>query len=274
MGRILALLLIFCPAIYGQNTNKMLVFDEQGKAILRIFVACEYKLVLKNPKDKEVKVNIKQIGNGFFAGEHNTNYDFIISVSHIFLCNSTIGELKSRGILDDFDRNSEDDLSIENIVALKNGKISNISAFTYEGVGLSDLRILFNAPTPKLFSDPDDALLRGTLPDDAPHAHFSLMDDKLFDGIFYKDGIGKEVVARGFLLFSGGWFLRYRNAKIELIMPEILQINEALDPGLSGGPLIYMHEEQTYAIGTVARGAVQQENRILDMSWISIIKKD
>ena len=273
MGRVLALMLIFCLIIYGQNEDKMLVLDEHGKAILRIFVTCEYKLVLKNPKDKEVKIFVNQIGNGFFTGEHKTNYDFLVSASHIFLCNSTIGELKFKGLLDDFDRNSKEDLNIENIVALKDGKISNTSAFTHEGIGLSDIQILFNASAPKFLSDPDSALLRVTLPEDTSHTHLLLMDDKLFDGIFYKDGIGKDVVVRGFLLFGGGWFLRYKNAKVEWVRPEILQINEALDPGLSGGPLNFFHEGQMYAIGAVSRGAFQQEGRTFDMSWASIIKK-
>ena len=66
-------------------------------------------------KDKEVKILVSQIGNGFFTGEHKTDYDLLISASHIFLCNSTVGELKSKELLDDFDRDSKEDLSIESV---------------------------------------------------------------------------------------------------------------------------------------------------------------
>lgn len=272
MFQILALILIFSVSAFGQTGNKMLIIDKESKALLRVFVTCQYKLVLKNPKDKEITISVDQRGNGYFAGEHKTNYDFVISVSHIFSCDSTLGELKASGILDDFDKTHDDDLSLENIVALKDGKISNISIFAYDGVPLSDIKILFTTPVSKLISDPDAALLKGVLPDDASHQHLPLMDDKIFDDIFYNDGIGKDVVVRGFVLFSGGWFVRYLDARVEWVMPNVIQINRSLHRGLSGSPLTYFHNGKIYAIGTISRGPAQLDSG-LDMSWITIIKK-
>ena len=253
MGRILMLCIILNICIFAQNPKDMLIVDETGKSILRIFV--------------------NQIGNGFFVEKHQIGYDFVISASHLFWCNSTIGKLSTNGILENIDRAHDEDLNIENVVALKDGKISSVSAYTYEGIRLSDVKILFNTSSPKLLSDPDRALLSVAFVEDVSHTHIPLMEDKVFDEIFYKDGIGKEVVARGFLLYGDGWFLRYRNAKIEWIRPNIFQINELLDNGLSGGPLTYSLVEKIYAVGVTSHGPIQQNARNFDMSWATIIKK-
>lgn len=269
---VLFLLLLSNSLALGQSISKTPIVDEESKAILRVFVACKYKLVLKDPKDKEIVIFVNQIGNGFFADKHYSDYDFIISASHIFLCDSTIGELKASGILDDYDKNHEEDMSLENIIALKDGKVNDISIYTYDSIPLSDIKILFNTSAPKLLSDPDAALLKGILPEDVVHYHLPLMDDKLFDNIFYNDGIGKDVIARGFMLFSGGWFIRFLNAKIEWVMSDILQINRSLHRGLSGGSLIYKYNEVSYAIGSISRGPTQTDGSF-DMAWITITKK-
>ena len=47
MSWVLALILVFSFTAFGQNSNNVLLVDEPGKAVLRIFVNCEYKLVLK-----------------------------------------------------------------------------------------------------------------------------------------------------------------------------------------------------------------------------------
>lgn len=274
MKKILALILIFCFSILGQNTKKMIVMDDVGRSTLRMFTICEYKIVLKDPKDKEVKISLSLLGNGYFAGEHSDSTDFVITASHLFWCNSSVGDLVSKGILTELDKVHDEDLSVDNIVGLKDGKVGSVSGYTYDGGAILDIKILFDTPPPKFFGDPDKALLRVTVPKDFPHSHLSLMEDKVFDEIFYKENvIGKEVVARGFLLYAGSWFLRYRNALIEWIRSDIFQINELLDHGLSGGPVVYWNNEKIYAIGVVSHGPIQQNTRNFDMSWISIIKK-
>ncbi len=258
---------------FGQNLDKIIVVDNVGRSILRIFTDCEYKLVLKNPKDKEVKINIVMIGNGFFAGEHG-NRDIVVTADHLFLCRETVGELAANGVLSEIDRSNGEDLTPENIVAIKDGKIDNISGFNYEGGNVIDIKILFNTPPAKTITDPDRALLEVIVPDDVSHMHLPLMNDKDFDATFYKETIiGQEVVVRGYLLFGNGWFLRYRNALIEWIRPEIFQINEVLDHGLSGGPVIFLNNGKIYAIGVVSFGPQQEKARIFDMSWVTIVKK-
>ena len=84
MSWVLALILVFSFTAFGQNSNNVLLVDEPGKAVLRIFVNCEYKLVLKSPKDKEIKININQIGNGFFTGSHSGSFDFVASAAHFY----------------------------------------------------------------------------------------------------------------------------------------------------------------------------------------------
>ena len=164
-------------------------------------------------------------------------------------------------------------MSIDNIVALKEGRVGSILAFTFDGASVSKISIVFITPAPKILSDPDRALLTVTVPEDVIHNHIDLMDDKIFDGVFYKSGIGKEVIARGFLLYNGGWFLRYRNALIEWLRADIFQVNEILDNGLSGSPVVYFYEGKMYAIGVVSHGPIQQSARTFDMSWITILKK-
>lgn len=274
MARFLISVLLFNVIVFGQNAPNSIVVDEVGKSDLRIFVVCEYKLVLKTPKDKEVKIFITMMGNGWFAGEHNDSEDFVVSASHLFSCNSTVGELSAKGVLGDIDRSNNDDLSVENIVAMKNSKINNISAYIYDGTPISDIQILFNTSQLKTLNDPDKSLLMVSIPKGVVHTHLPLMEDKIFDEVFYKESvIGKEVVARGFLLYGGGWFLRYRNALIEWIRPEIFQINELLDNGLSGGPVVSLHNGKWYAIGVISHGPMQQTMRNFDMSWITIVKK-
>lgn len=273
MIRVLTLILIFNFAALGQNSEKMFIIDETGKSILRIFVNCEYALVLKNPKDKEVNIFLNQMGNGYFAGEHGKDYDFVISASHLFLCNSTIGELELRGVLNELDKDHKEDISIENLLAIKYGKRKNILAYTHEGVSVGDIRVLFDAPSMKTLGDSDGALLRVKVLEGTEHIHLPLMEDKFFDEIFYKSGIGKDVVARGFLVFMGGWFLRYRNAVIEWVRAETFQINEILDPGLSGGPITFYYNGKIYAIGIISSGPIQVNVRVLDFSWATIVKK-
>lgn len=272
MSRILALMLIFCCVSFGQN-NKTLFVDETGQAVLRIFVTCEYKLVLKNPKDKELTIHVDQKGNGFFADNHAIYYDFVVSANHLFVCNTSLGELVSREVLADIDKGSDEDLSIDNIVAIKDRKINKISAFTFEGFPVENISVVFNTSSPKVLNDPDKALLRVVVSKDFLHTHIPLMDDKTFDSIFYKSGIGKEVAARGFLLYNNAWFLRYKNALIEWLGSDIFQINELLDNGLSGSPVVYFYEEKIYAVGVVSHGPVQQTSRTFDMSWVTIVKK-
>jgi len=273
--RIFILMFLFSAAILAQNTKNMVVVDDAGRSILRMLVVCEYKLVLKDPKDKEVKITLSVMGNGFFAGDHLDFSDFVVTASHLFECNSSIGELVSKGILNQIDQTREEDLSVDNIVALKDGKVENIRGYTFAGDPVLDIQILFNAPSPKMLNDPDKALLRVSAPSGIIHSHFPLMDDKVFDEIFFKENIiGKEVVVRGFLLYNGGWFLRYRNALIEWTRSEVFQINELLDHGLSGSPVLYLHEGKTYSIGVVSHGPFQQSSRNFDMSWITIVKKN
>lgn len=274
MARFLMFVLLFNIALAGQNAPNIIVVDEVGKSDLRIFTVCEYKLVLKNPKDKEVKIFVTMMGNGWFAGEHNDSEDFIVSASHLFSCNSTVGELSAKGVFGDIDRSNSEDLSVENIVAMKDGKINSISGYTHEGIAVLGIKILFNTMQLKTLNDPDKALLSVFVPEGTNHTHLSLFEDKIFDEIFYKESvIGKEVVARGFLLYSTGWFLRYRNALIEWIRLEIFQINELLDNGLSGGPVVSLHNGKWYAIGVISHGPMQQTMRNFDMSWITIVKK-
>lgn len=252
----------------------MVLIDEHGKSILRIFTVCEYKIVLKNPKDREVKISLSLMGNGYLVGVHSDSGDLVVTANHLFLCNSSVGDLASKGVLDKLDQANENDLSVDNVVALKDGKIGKIFAYTHDGSVVSDIKTIFNTPPLKLLGDPDGALLRATIPDGIFHYHLPLMEDKIFDEIFFKESvIGKEVVARGFLLYNGVWFLRYRNALIEWTRPNIFQINELLDQGLSGGPILYLYEGRWYAIGVVSHGPTQQSARNFDMSWITIIKK-
>ncbi|MEK7559823.1 MAG: hypothetical protein AAB522_00780 [Patescibacteria group bacterium] len=279
MTKILILAVFLCNAeAYAQNTKNTIIFDETGKSILRIYTVCEYKVILKNPVDKEVKIYTTMIGNGFFAEDHSDFGDFVVSANHLFLCNATIGELVSRKVLEELDRSTKEDLSPENITVMKDGKINDILAYIYDGTLVSsinsNLKVLYHTDPPKTLSDPDAVLLKITVPKGVSHAHSSLMEDKNFDKIFYQESIiGKEVIARGFLTFSNGWFLRYRNALIEWIRPEIFQINELLDQGLSGGPVTYFDNKKTYAIGVISRGPAQQNNHVFDMSWITVIKK-
>lgn len=275
MVKILISVLLFNAVVYAQNTKNMIILDEPGRSILRIFTACEYKILLKNPKDKEIKIFTTMIGNGFFSGEHSDFRDFVITANHLFLCNTTIGELTSRKVLEELDRTNDEDISPDNIIAIKNGKIHNISGYIYDGRPVSDIKILYNTEPSKTLDDPDRALLKVIVPEGATHAHLSLMENKFFDKTFYKENvIGKEVIARGFLSVNSSWFLRYRNALIEWIKPEVFQINELLDQGLSGGPVVYFDNEKIYAIGVISRGPIQQNNRTLDMSWITIVKKE
>lgn len=271
--RLFLAMFIFSSLALTQNTKNTITTDEAGRSILRLFTVCEYKIVLKNPKDKEIKISITMIGNGFFAGKHNGGEELIVTASHLFECNSSIGEIASSGILKNLDNAHKEDMSVENIVAMKDGKIVQLTAYTLDGIISHDVKILFNTPVPKIISDPDSALLKVVFLQVINHSHFLLMDDKIFDEIFYKESIiGREVVAKGFLLFNNGWFLRYRNAKIEWTRQEIFQINEALDHGLSGGPILFEYEGKIYAVGIVSSGPAQQEFRVLDMSWISIVK--
>lgn len=273
MIRVLTLILILNFAALGQNSDKMLIIDETGKSILRIFVSCEYALVLKNPKNKEVNIFLNQMGNGYFAGEHGRDYDFVISASHLFLCNSTIGELELRGVLNELDKDRKEDISIGNLLAIKYSKRKNILAYTYEGVSMDDIRILFDSSPTKILGDSDGTLLRVKVSEDAEHVHLPLMEDKFFDEVFYTDGIGRDIVARGFLVFGGGWFLRYRNAAIEWVRSQTFQINEILDPGLSGGPITFNYNGKIYAIGIISSGPIQVNMRVLDFSWATIVKK-
>lgn len=271
MLRILTIMLIFCSLALGQNEKNVLTVDKPGKSILRMFVVCEYKLVLKEPKDKEVKIAINQLGDAYFAGEHSDNHDYIVTVDHLLQCNSTISSLEKSGVLQDIDRGRDEDLSAGNITALKDGKIVKILAFTYEGASVYDIVILYNVSDSK--SSSDKALLRGTLEKGVFHNHLPLMEDKVFDEIFYTDGITKEIEVRGFLFMKGGWQFRYKNAEIESLWPEVFRINELLDQGLSGSPTTFLHKGTLYAIGVVANKPVQEEGRVFDMSHITIIKK-
>lgn len=274
MVKILIYVLLFNTVVYAQNTKNMIILDESGRSILRIFTVCEYKVVLKSPVDKEVKINTTMIGNGFFVGEHSSFYELAVTANHMFLCNLTIGELSSRKVLEEIDREHDEDLSPGNIVAIKNGKISNIVAHLYGRGSVSNVRILYHTEQPKTLGDPDRALFRVDVPDGFSHVHLPLMEDKDFDKIFYReDIIGMEVITRGFLTFNDGWFLRYKNALIELVSQEVFQINELLDQGLSGGPVIYFHNNKAYAVGIISIGPTQQSNHVFDMSWITIIKK-
>lgn len=268
---VLILWLILCSTAFGQNSNKALLVDELGKAILRTFATCEYKLILKEPKNKEVKITVTQIGNGYFVGEHNGSDHNIFTANHLIKCDSTISELEKSGVLGELDRNREEDLRSENLVGLKDEKLSKISAYTHEGVAVYDIRVWYNLPDAK--DDADWASLKGTLGDDVFHNHFPLMDDKVFDEIFYKDGVKKRVETWGFLLLDNDWYFRYKDAEIESVLQNIFRINELLDQGLSGSPIAYFHEGTFYAIGVLASAPHQKPGRVLDMSWVTIIKK-
>jgi hypothetical protein len=271
VGWILTLLLIFYFPIFGQNEKKILVVDEPGKSVLKMFAFCQYTLVLKEPKDKEIKISITQLGDGYFAGEHNDNRDYIVTIDHLLRCNSTISDLEKSGILQEINRGRDEDLGAGNITALKDSKKTNISAYTHEGASVYDIGILYNSSFSK--DDSDKALLRGTVDKEISHNHFPLMEDKVFDSVFYKNGITKEVEVRGFLFMKGGWQFRFKNAEIESLWPDVFRINELLDQGLSGSPAAYLHEGTLYAIGAVANAPSQESGRVFDMSHISIIKK-
>ena len=270
VSRILVIMLIFCSLALGQN-GKILVLDEPGKAVVRIVAICEYKLVLKEPKNKEVKIGISQLGDGFFVGDHSDIYDYIVTVDHIFKCDFTINSLERNGLLQELDRDRSEDLSPGNIMALKDGNVVNILVYTHDGISVDNIYTLFNSSFSKDSSD--RVLLRGTLEKGVSHNHFPLMEDKVFDEIFYKNGIAKKIEVRGFLFMKNVWQFRYKDAEIEGVWEEFFKINELLDQGLSGSPTTYFHEGKLYAIGAVANAPSQESGRVFDMSNITIVKK-
>ncbi|MEK7503231.1 MAG: hypothetical protein AAB556_02175 [Patescibacteria group bacterium] len=267
MGRILALVLIFYSLSFGQKAKNILNVDEPGKAILKTFAMCEYKLVLKDPKDKEIKIGVTQIGNSWFAGSHGEKFDYIVTVNHLIKCDSTIVELEQGGILDKYDKIHDEDLRITNVIGLKDGQLKNISAYTFEGIPVRDIKILFDSPVSG--DDADKALLGGVVDENVFHNHFILMEDGVFDEIFYKNGIGKAVVVRGFFSLDGGWRFRYKTLEIESLWPEVFQASGFLNSSLSGNPVTYFHDDRLYAIGIAA----SVEKNVPDMAYVTIVKK-
>lgn len=268
---VLLFVLAFCVSAFGQDLDKTLLVDEPGKAILRTFATCEYKLTLKEPKEKKIKVFVIQIGNSFFVGEHKGSIHNIFTANHLVKCDSTIGELEKNGVLEELDRKHEENLRQENLAGLTDGKLSKIVAYTYEGVAIYNIKVLYDLSDAR--DDSDWASFEGVLDDGISHNHFLLMNDKIFDEIFYKEGITKKVEARGFLWIDNYLYFRYKSAEIEAIHSNVFRINELLDQGLSGGPVSYFHEGKRYAVGIIASAPRQLLGRVLDMSWITIVKK-
>jgi|SRR3989344_965882 len=253
--------------------QKQIVFDDEAPSLVRIFVGCDYSVLLKEPKDKEVKIMVQQMGNGFFAGDHKDGNEFIVTAAHLLWCNSTIGELEENGIFKEYDKSLSEDITIQNIIALKNKPVSRIFSYTTSDVQLTDIKQVFVSPVTNSLAEPDKALLKAILPEGALHKHFPLLEDKIFDDVILRNGIKKPVYVRGFLYFSTGWFLRFKDAEIEWVTENTFQINELLDRGISGSPVIYVYEGIPYAIGVASRSPLEVLGRSYDWSWSTTIKK-
>lgn len=255
------------------GSQKGMFFDSETESIVRIFVNCSYSILLKFPQNKEIKIGVTQMGNGFFAGEHKGEDELIVTASHILWCNSTVGDLEKNGIFHDYQKNSKENISLENIIGLKDSKISSILGYTFDGGGLQNIQVIYISPGPHKTDEPDRALLKARVDASIPHTHISLMDDKVFEEIFYKDGIKKSVYVRGFLNFLGNWFVRYKDAKIEWVGESTFQINEHLDKGLSGSPVLFNNNGTLYALGVVSSTPLEETGRFYNWSWIAITKK-
>ncbi len=279
---LIVFLAFFCFAAgYAEAAPQKGIFiDKEAEALVRIFVNCNYSILLKSPANKEIKISVTKMGNGFFSGEEKIDESLlygegeaVVTASHILLCDSTVGDLDKSGIFSEYQKNSKDNISVENIAGFKDSKLVSTSAFTANGRNLSDIQEIFISPAPHMLNDPDRALLKVRVDPSIPHSHIPLMDDKVFDEIFLKDGIKKSVYLRGFISFIGGWFVRYKDAEIEWVGENTIQINEHLDKGLSGSPLLFNYNGKTYALGVLSSTPLEQTGRFYDWSWISITKK-
>ena len=272
LATVLILLCFLCADLLADPQKSMMI-DGESEALVRIFVNCSYTILLKSPENKEIKIAVTQMGNGFFAGEHRGDTEFIVSAGHPFLCNSTIGNLDKNGIFQEYQKNSKESVNMQNIVGLKDSKVSSILAYTFDGGPLTEIKTIYVSPMSDKLSEPDRALIRARIDESFPHTHVPLLDDKVFDEIFYKDGIKKSVYVRGFLSFLGSWFVRYKDAEIEWIGENTIQVNEHMDAGLSGSPLRFNYNNIVYAIGVVSSTPIEQTGRFFDWSWVSIVKK-